>query len=205
MGAIAYGQQTVRERPDETTAVVLVTDGEPGLLVDGAFVPGCANNDVDHVAAAAASAYAAPTPIRTFVIGVGPDLARLDAIAIAGGTAHAFMISVSDPTQTAGQLRQAFEAIRSQVQLSCEFGLPPPPAGQALDPYRVNVAYTSGAGQETPLVYSADCSASNGWRYDDLANPQRIELCTATCTTARADRDGKLTIAFGCQTNEATR
>src|SRR6185312_4546303 len=106
----------------------------------------------------------------------------------------AFMISVSDPVQTTAQLQKALEAIRSQVKLSCDFPLPAAPAGQTLDKERVNVAFTAGGGQETPLVYSSDCTAANGWRYDDINAPSRIELCAAACSSAQSDRNGKLTL-----------
>ncbi len=204
-GAIAYAQQTSQTRPEEKTVVVLVTDGEPGLMVNGTFAPGCANNDVAHVAAAAADAYKGTPAIPTYVVGVGTSLQKLDAVAAAGGTGKAFVIPVSNPTETTSVLQKAFESIRSQVQLSCDFPLPAAPAGQTLDTNRVNVGFTSGAGAETPLVYSADCKAPNGWRYDDLAHPQRVELCGAACTTAQADRNGKLTVAFGCQTNQTQK
>ncbi len=204
-GAIAYAKATSLARPDEKSVVVLVTDGEPGLMVNGTFAPGCANNDIAHVAAAAAAAVAGTPSIPTFVVGVGPSLQKLDAVAKAGGTSAAFMVPVSNPVETTGALQKALESIRSQVKLSCDFALPAAPAGQKLDTSRVNVAFTSGAGHETPLVYSSDCSAANGWRYDDVAHPQRIALCGAACGVAQADRNGKLSVALGCQTNQTQK
>ncbi len=65
-GAIAYAKQTAAARPDEKTVVVLVTDGEPGLMVNGVFAPGCTNNDITHVAAAAmASSFWSDGPTPT--------------------------------------------------------------------------------------------------------------------------------------------
>jgi hypothetical protein len=204
-GAIAYAKATIAARPEEKTVVVLVTDGEPGMVVNGQVAMGCADNDVAHVAAAASAAFTASPSIPTYVIGVGPDLSALDGIAAQGGTGTAFMISVSDPTQTRTQLQSAFDAIRSKEKVSCVFAVPAPPPGEQLDPGRVNVAFTNAAGAETPLVYSSDCSAPNGWRYDDRNNPTHIELCTSTCASAQSDPDSKLTIAFGCKTNVAVQ
>ena len=204
-GAIAYAKQTTAARPEEKTVVVLVTDGEPGLMVNGVFSPGCDNNDIAHVSAAAAAAYNGTPQIPTYVVGVGSSLQKLDAIAKAGGTTSAFVIPVSNPTETTATLQKALESIRSQVKLSCDFALPAAPAGQTLDTNRVNVAFTSGTGTETPLVYSADCSAANGWRYDDITKPQRVELCGAACTNAQSDRNGKLSVALGCQTNQTQK
>jgi hypothetical protein len=206
-GAITYATATAKSNPDEKTVVVLITDGEPGMMVNGTFQAGCSNNDISHIAATAQTANAAAPPIPTYVIGVGSsfDVTNLNQIAAAGGTKQAFIVSVSDPTQTKTQLQQAFDAIRSQVKVGCDFGLPAPPAGQQLDKNRVNVGFTAGGGQETPLVYSADCSAPNGWHYDDINNPTKIELCASTCSTVQADHNGKLTIAFGCITNQGTK
>jgi hypothetical protein len=202
-GALSYAQQLTTQRPDETTVVVLVTDGEPGLMVNGQFVAGCADNDIAHVADAAKAGLSASPAVKTYVIGVGPSLDKLNAIAAAGGTSQAFTIPVANPTQTTAELQKAFESIRSQIKLPCTFALPTPPAGQSLDKDRVNVAYTSGAGQVTPLNYSGDCAsgAGAGWHYDNLTAPTRIELCPGSCAVAQADANGRLTVAFGCITN----
>jgi hypothetical protein len=201
VGALHYAQTTAAARPDEKTVVVLVTDGEPGLMVDGVFSPGCANNDISHVAAAAKEGFEAAQSIPTYVIGVGSSLTKLETIAKAGGTDHAFLVPVSNPTQTRSELQTAFEAIRSQVKVSCNFAVPAAPAGQTLDKDHINVAFTDGAGAVTPLVYSKDCSAPNGWRYDNAGAPTQIELCAGTCGTAQSDPNGKLTVAVGCKTN----
>ena len=203
-GAIAYAQQIATTRPTEKAAVVLVTDGDPGFYVNGQFVAGCANNDIAHVATAAKAAFAATPSIPTYVIGVGPSLQNLDAIAAAGGTSKAYVVSVADPASTQKSFLAALTSVRSQT-VTCDFALPPPPPGQVLDKDRVNVAYTAN-GTETVLSYSADCAAGTGWRYDDPNAPTRVELCPSSCAAAQADRtSGKLTIAFGCQTTGVTR
>jgi von Willebrand factor type A domain len=204
-GAITYATATAQARPDEKTVVVLVTDGEPGLFINGAIADGCTNNDIPHVASAAAAALAGTPSIPTYVIGVGSALTSLNSIAASGGTTAAFIIPVTNPADTTAVLQKAFESIRSQVKLSCDFPLPAAPAGQTLDTNRVNVAFTNGGGAESALVYSADCSAANGWRYDDITHPTKIELCGPTCATAQADRNGKISVALGCQTNQTQK
>lgn len=203
-GALAYAHKTIAARPEEKTVVVLVTDGEPGIYVNGQFTPGCRDNDIDHVASTAHEGFAASPSIPTYVIGVGPSLSKLEAIASAGGTNKAFMISVSNPTQTRTDLQKAFEAIRSQVKVSCNFAVPAAPMGQELDKDHVNVGFTTASG-ETPLVYSKDCTATNGWRYDNAAAPTQIELCPSSCGAAQSDPNGKLSIAIGCKTNVEVR
>ena len=199
VGAITYAKKTAAARPDEKTVVVLVTDGEPGLMVNGQFGPGCVNNDIAHVASAASEGLAASIP--TYVIGVGTALTKLEAIADAGGTGHAYLIPLSDPTQTRAELQKAFEAVRSQQKVSCNFAVPAAPEGQTLDKDRINVAFTAATGSVTPLVYSKDCSSQNGWRYDNPSAPTQIELCPASCGSAQSDPNGKLSVAVGCKTN----
>lgn len=203
-GAIAYAQQIATQRPDEKTAVVLVTDGEPGFWdsTQKAFVPGCPNNDITHVAAAAQAAKAANPSISTYVIGVGPSLDKLNAVAAAGGTNAAIMVDVSDPTQTKTKIEQALATIRQQ-EVSCDFSIPPAPQGQELDPFAVNVVLEKADGSQTVVGYSKDCSIANGWRYDNPAAPTRISLCSSACDAARTSTQGKVSIAFGCKTQIA--
>jgi hypothetical protein len=81
---------------------------------------------VDHVASVAAAAFQGSPSIPTYVIGVGPALSKLEAIAQAGGTNQAFMIAVSNPAETATQLREALESSDAQAkpdnQLTVAFG-----------------------------------------------------------------------------------
>lgn len=203
-GAVAYAQQVAAAHPLDQTVVVLATDGDPGFGINGQFQQGCTNNDIPHVAAVAQAAYAGTPSIPTYVIGVGPDLQNLDAIAAAGGTGQAMMVPVSDPTQTNATFEKALQAIRT-ASLSCKLGIPQPPSGQTINPNAVNVVLIDGSGKQTVLTYSADCSDQNGWHYDDPANPKAVELCTAACSAARADAAGKVTLAFGCFTSGLTQ
>lgn len=202
-GAVDYAKQVAAQHPDQTSAIVLVTDGEPGFTVDGKFVAGCPNNDIAHVSALAADTVKS-AGISTYVIGVGPSLNNLNQIATAGGTQQAYMVSVDDPTKTAATFQQALDAVRGKL-LSCDFPLPAPPEGKTLDVQAVNVAYSSHGGAETVLSYNNDCANGVGWHYDDINAPTRIQLCQATCDTARSDAKGALTVAFGCRTNGVIR
>jgi hypothetical protein len=198
-GAISYARSVASANPEQKTVVVLVTDGEPGYRVNGQNVPGCPDNDIAHVASAAQGALAGNPSIATYVIGVGPSLQNLNSIAAAGGTGQALMVPVNDPGQTTASFQSALEKIRSAT-LSCVFGMPKAPDGQQLDADRVNVIFTKGTGQEVTLGYSADCANGQGWRYDNRANPTKVELCPASCGAVQADGKGKMTVAFGCKT-----
>jgi len=203
-GAIDYAKETATKRPSERTVVVLVTDGEPGMMVNGTFAEGCTNNDTAHVAAAAADALAGKPSISTYVIGVGPSLDKLNAVAAAGGTKAAMMVSVDDPTKTKGIFQDTLNAIRSDT-MSCNFAVPPPPDGQQIDTGAVNVVYTGSNTGESVLTYSKDCAVANGWHYDNPSAPTQIELCPASCGVAQKDRGGKLTLAFGCVTKTVVK
>jgi hypothetical protein len=203
-GAIHYAKSIAAEKVNDKTAVVLVTDGEPNLVVGNnggvdVLGPGCPNNDIPHVAAEAKAAFDAAPSVATYVIGVGPALDSMNAIAAAGGTKSAFKVDVADPAKTTTIFREALESIRA-ASASCNFKMPAPPAGQTLDTKAVNIVYTGGDGKHLVLDYSTDCASGNGWRYDNPAAPSTITLCPSTCNVARADRAGQLKIAFGCAT-----
>ncbi|HVJ88506.1 MAG TPA: vWA domain-containing protein [Labilithrix sp.] len=199
-GAIAYAKSIQADRPEDKTVVVLVTDGEPGFFdpTKNAFVPGCPNNDIAHVAGAAREAFTS-AKIPTFVIGVGPSLDKLNTVASAGGTGAAIMVNVNDPAKTKSQIVNALGQIRKSV-VACDFSIPPAPEGEELDPFAVNVALTNADGSEKILGYSVECGSAEGWRYDNPASPKRIILCSAACDAARTSPTGKISLAFGCKT-----
>ena len=195
-GAVAYAKMVAAQMPQDTTSVVLVTDGEPGILVDGSFQDGCPGNDIAHVAAVARDAFRGAPSIRTYVVGVGPALDALNAIAAGGGTGQAIMVDIQDPQKTTGLFQQALEQVRSQT-LACDLEIPPAPEGQTLDRNQVNVVYASG-GKYQVLSYDAACTGGVGWRYDGTG--QKIVLCSTTCGAVQSDRRGALKLAFGCDT-----
>ncbi|MFO0662888.1 MAG: vWA domain-containing protein [Polyangiaceae bacterium] len=203
-GAIAYAKQVKVSRPGENVAVVLVTDGEPGFWNDSSkgVEPGCSGNTIATAASAASDAKAAGIPVH--VIGVGPSLSNLNAVAAAGGTQAAQMIDVSDPGQTTAAFLATLNDIRKQ-SVSCSFAIPPAPEGQQLNFNAVNVVLTDTSGKENVLYYSKDCSRADGWHYDDANGPTQIQLCTSSCTTAQSADNAKLSIALGCQTQARTK
>lgn len=199
-GAVAYAQQVAAAHPLDKTVVVLATDGDPGFGINGQFEPGCTNNDIPHVAAVAQAAFAGTPSIPTYVIGVGPDLQNLDAIASAGGTQQSIMVPVNDPTQTGQTFESALNSIRT-ASLPCQFSIPPAPSGKTINPYAVNVILVDPKGNQNVLTYSADCSNTSGWHYDNPTAPTAVLLCSGACSSARGDAGGKVTLAFGCNTS----
>lgn len=203
-GALDYAAKVATERPDEKTAVVLVTDGEPGFYDQASqkIVPGCANNDIAHVAERAKSAFSSAASIPTYVIGVGASLTNLNKIAEAGGTGSAYIVEVSDPEKTTSSFAAALASVRAK-SAACDFTLPPAPEGKTLDYNSVNVVLASEAGKETVVPYDSSC-INGGWHYDDRGAPKKVILCPTSCATAQSSNSGKVSLAFGCATDGDT-
>ncbi len=184
-GALRYADARQAASPGSKVVVVLVTDGAPNDC-------GSTETTVSQVAAASAA------KVPTFVIGVG-NVTTLDAIAKAGGTGGAVIIDAKNPSKTSVDLRDALGKIRNQ--LSCGLVIPPPPAGQTFDKAKVNVVHTRGSVKET-YQYDPTCTKPGAWRYDDPANPTRIEICPATCAAlkAPASTTSRVDIELGCET-----
>jgi len=191
--AIEHATAWAKSHPTHKVAVVYATDGYPH---------GCdKNNTIPNAAMLAAAAYAATPSISTYVLGVGPNLMDLEQIAAAGSnmTTKAFLVDTSQNAAT--QLSTALAAIRGKAVVDCTYTIPPPPAGQTLDPGKVNVAYTDSSGKVTNLAQDAAgvaCAQGAGWQYS--ADGNQINLCGSACTAVKGDPGGKIKVLFGCST-----
>jgi hypothetical protein len=203
-GAIAHAQTLARANPTHKVAVLLATDGLPSE---------CDPSDTAGISAIAAAARAGTPPIATYVIGVfTPDemagaQTNLDALAAAGGTGKAFVISTNSASVTTSFLN-ALNAVRTSG-LSCQYSVPTNTQdGSVIDYYKVNVQFTSGSGQTVTIgnvKNRAACSATaGGWYYDvdptTGATPQTISICDTSCAQLGADAAGKVDILLGCAT-----
>lgn len=188
-GAVEHATRWENAHPDHQVVIVHATDGYP---------QGCGNgNDIGSAIQVAADAYQGNPSIRTYVLGVGPNLDDLDRIANSGGTNQAFHIDTSSST-VSEDLAAAFDAIRSDVSVECTYTLPAPPAGQTLDLMAVNVNYTNGSGNETLIGFNADQDCTEGWQY--ASNNTQIVLCGTTCDTVKGDAGAQIDVEFGCST-----
>jgi hypothetical protein len=200
-GALTHAAALAKQNTGHRVVVLLATDGLPDE---------CTPNDIAGVASIAASALAATPSISTFVIGVfAPTEAQdaqtnLDAIAAAGGTKQSFVINLGQNVEQ--QFLTALNAVRTAA-LSCEFKVPTPAVGQALNYFDVNVQYTSGAGKTVTIgnvANKAACdSKQGGWYYDvdpNVGTPQNISICDTTCAELRADSAGSVETLLGCKT-----
>lgn len=202
--------------PGGKYVMVMMTDGVPN---SGNLTQPQANADV----IAAINETKAGTPSATvFVVGVGNPTARIDQYdelflgqaAQAGGapepgcnatwsdtnlTGKPCHFQVTPGAKTAAQIKDDFLAAINQIRekvASCEFTLEKPQGAGALDPTKVNVLYTNGAGVEAPIPQNA----ANGWTYDNPTDPTKVILNGKSCTDVKADPDGKIRIVIGCKT-----
>ena len=202
--------------PGGKYVMVMMTDGVPNSAT---LTQPQANADV----IAAINETRGGTPSATvFVVGVGNPSARVDQYdelflgqaAQAGGapepgcnvtwsdtnmTGKPCHFQVTPGAKSAMQIRDDFLAAINQIRekvASCEFQLEKPQGGGALDPTKVNVLYTNGAGVSSPIPQNG----SDGWSYDDPQNPTKVILNGKSCTDVKADPDGKIRIVIGCKT-----
>jgi von Willebrand factor type A domain len=193
-GAIHHATDWSMAHPSDVTIVILATDGEPSECDDGSGTSLLAQ--VEKIAAAGV----AQTPkILTFVIGVGTDTSNLNGIAQSGGTGNAFIVDTSQ--NVSQQFLDALNKIRGAA-LGCQYKIPLPSGGGAVDFHEVNVQFTPSSGTPIVVPYVTDkskCpSSGNAWYYDDPSNPTQILLCTTTCGTVSAG--GEVDVLTGCQT-----
>jgi hypothetical protein len=203
-GAIQHAQARARTYPSHKVAVLLATDGLPSE---------CTPDDIAGVAMIASAAQAATPPISTYVIGVfAPDemanaQMNLDALAAAGGTGKAFVVTTDNQNVTQSFVT-ALNAVRSSG-LSCQYTVPTTTDdGGQLDYYSVNVQFTPSSGPAVTIGNvrnRAACSPTQGGWYYDVdpstgAKPNTISICDTSCAGLKADPAGRVDILLGCKT-----
>jgi hypothetical protein len=192
---LAYKQLNPDQTPDlhyGNRFVVLLTDGQEG----------CAPEATEHLLNVELPK-ARVAAITTFVIGVpGSEISRgfLSRLAFAGGTPSApdcHFDMTADGVLSAA-LSGALAAISGRA-LSCEFDVPQPRNGGALDYDKVNVEYVERPGEGAKLIAQDPARAcdqgADGWQYS--ADKAKIVLCGSACASVR--RAASIRIALGCK------
>jgi hypothetical protein len=80
----------------------------------------------------------------------------------------------------------------------CEYAVPPPPAGETIDPLLVNVLLTGADGTQATIPQDAEGKCLSGWQYDNNDNPTKITLCGSDCERVKSDQGAKIDVIFGC-------
>ena len=113
-------------------------------------------------------------------------------------------VCTADWTQVFAPLQQA---VIESAPLPCDYPIPPPPAGQTLDPDLVNLEYAPQGGGAAELFKRAategECATNLAWFYDVPIAPTALRLCPAACERVRSG-GGTIDIAFGCKTRTLT-
>lgn len=197
-GAHIYARS--RSQVGRHAAVVIVTDGQPRQ---------CAST-IASTAAAATSAAGGNPSIKTYVLGVGPSLRELNAIAEAGGTGRAYLVESGGEAE----LTAALDAIRTSA-LSCAY-LIPEKGRETADkvPARVStrVGRDGGSTSVDQVADLAACAGGSGWYYERPPRtgnsaeetPTRVTLCPSSCDSLVKTSGSHLDVVVGCNDSNGT-
>jgi len=201
-GAIAWGEAN----PEHKVIVVLATDGLP-TICDPALDSPDPSQAIDNLAQVASEGVV--EGVQTFVIGVfAPEeqtqaQQNLDAIAFAGGSEQAYIITTS-PTVTQ-QFLEALNEVRV-IATSCEFALDL----QSTEPVdyedvwiRVSDKQTGTQTWVKRVSGESACDPQSGGFYYDVppggpVEPSRVILCPASCELLGASVDRTIEIFTTC-------
>ena len=191
-GALLGAIEMAETFPEESAAVLLITDGAPqgptGLC--GGVNP----EDPQQIANLAEAARG--FGVTTFVVGLpGVDQTFANLVAQAGGSESAILVGTTNVEQ---EFRQALAKVRGDL-LPCEYAIPEAVLNGDVQLTEVNVKVGLGGGEAAIVPQNADCDGA-GWYYDDPAAPTQILLCPATCDAVSTDPNASIRIALGCAT-----
>jgi hypothetical protein len=200
---------TVAKPAGRTTIGVLMTDGDPN---------GCDENIGNLTQLVQDHAVASNNEVKLFFIGeTGATLANLERYAAPGGAnPHTDFCGngpnpchywdVGDGNAAAFQSAMASIVGQSTVYhpLPCTYLVPPPPAGQTLDPAKVNLSFST-TGADPVRVFKVDSAqacdpAQGGWYYDNATQPTQVLLCQKSCTDIEGKPGVTVNVEFGCAT-----
>jgi hypothetical protein len=154
-------------------AILLATDGEPNCR-DGST----GASDLDGASAAAAEALKAGFPV--YVVGIGPSVSNLTALAQAGGTKDYY------PATSTDQLTTALASIAKVVSATCTFKANTTPPDKTLVYVYV----------DKKLVEKSD---SKGWKFDGAdATGATVTLTGSYCDDMMSGKTTQVQIVFGC-------
>jgi len=197
LGACQHVNDWKAANPGRKTVVLLVTDGIPEHSCSATF---------QLATEAARVCYDGGNGPEVYVLGVdsnnngiGDSSVQLNGIAEAGGTERAYLTDAND---TAGSMLDALNAIRADAVIPCDLRIPPPPAGEELNPNLINLGICDSS--LSPIVAprvddAGACGDHDGWYYDDPSAPETIHLCDVTCDTVSVP-GSTLFFSVGCQT-----
>jgi hypothetical protein len=197
VGACSYARGWKKQNPTHETVLLFVTDGKPEAPITCESGNGSCCPTLKDAVAAASECNSGNTPIRTYVLGVGPYLSNLSEIAVGGGTKQAYLVEGGD---VAAEVLNALNAIRGDAQIPCQFEIPKPENGDTLDLSQIGLAYADGGCNQTVFRYvesSTACTDAGGYYFDNADSPTQVMLCASSCRQVSAT-SGQLFYSVGC-------
>jgi hypothetical protein len=166
------------------------------MIADAPARGPCPSDNLAAAVTAAEYQFRAAPPIRTTVIGIGPGLNELEAVAAAAGTQRAHLIDTSGPAVAA-----AIQTALDSAARPCEYGHPVNVPG-GIDPVRVKLQWRAGPnGASAPLTYAGSatgCGNTPAWFTDNPSSPSRVSLCPATCEQVAGTPGNEVWYFFDC-------
>jgi hypothetical protein len=149
-----------------------------------------------------AACAAAGDPCCTYAAPSGEGIPYRDLVTQTGGVSGNLCEQEFDPVFDA-----LAGAVIASAALSCEWQIPAPPAGETLDPTKVNVEFidASNVSHLIGAVPGAEQCAlvAQGWYYDDPTAPTKVVVCPQTCTWIQGETGAEMKVHFGCLTEQA--
>ena len=102
--------------------------------------------------------------------------------------------------------KPVFDALATKIittsgtKITCDWALPPPPAGKTFAADLVEVRRSSDAGVNVinKVDGAANCT-QGGWHFDNNFNPTRILACPSTCMQLQNQMGGQIDVTYGCE------
>jgi len=185
----------VSDDADDTAAQDFV---DALIALDSRFIGFQGHGIFSYLSKEEACAISLTEPCCIFSAPDGEGVEYKDLVSITGGLSGDMCLQDFDPV-----FDQLGGAVIESATLSCEWEIPPPPAGEDLNPNLVNVEYIDSGATSYFIgrVFEAsDCAnVAQGWYYDDNMNPTMVYVCPQTCEWIQGEAGSQLTIHFGCE------
>jgi hypothetical protein len=193
-GSLTYAGKHVDQNPEHRVGVLMAADGDPyGCPTEGGV-------DVNKIMEISGVANAAWTlaGTRTYTMAIGDSAQSvMNAIAAGGGTAPAYTVTGTNPSETLSVLNE----VRDDLAAPCERLIPEPPEGKVFSPAAFGVQLQDGESAPVDLVPVAakpECGEASGWYFDNPEAPLRLHLCPASCALLDTLEEGQVLAVFGC-------
>ena len=191
-GAYALALDAPSKASTDASIVLMLTDG----VGSGA---GDCNSTIATVNARISQA--AQSGISTVVVGPQYVSSELQSYAMAGSASQSEAVLVKTGVATSVNVSNLEAAITkvSTTGSPCSFAIPSVfPDGSFASAARTGLRIQWGNGTNATLVQSPSCSDPNGYDFDSVSQPTRVNLCSNVCSTLNATPAAYAELLLGC-------